>query len=703
MKKTLSNIGILLLLAACSGGGGSGGGGGGGSNGAPPPDPKGPVSLRALQNGDHWSYVVSGSVDLFLPGSSAPTSGVAFSGTMDRWVDMTAPTHLIHNELVMFASGGSTQTGSDTFFVQDAAGSLTYLGDTNAVTGRTRNAPSPGYLRFKSPMQVGDQGNLGPIAFDDGSTLSVNYTVAAIETVSVPAGKFNAYRVDTTEVNTNPTNTVTLTQTGSYWIDPQVGIVQYKGTETKKNSSGTVLYVLYLSDDPNTSQVENYGFQLTLFTPAGAIPVAAPRGVLVAPSPSPGGIALSWDNVPNATGYIIYRPNRSGDGPSPQNKIGPVPSNAFTDTTVIAGQTYYYLVSAVGPAGEGPPSVEVSAQVQIPSASPDWSTQRSGTTAPLTAISAKPDLSNPLITHLFASGGACNVIDFLVLCGGVLIHSADGGATWTPQRVDPMTMLTGLFFSDAQHGWAVGENGVIQATSDGSTWLPQASPVLQNLTGVYFLDNSNGWAVGFGGTVLHTSNGGVTWAAQNAGTSNLLNAVMFADPSHGWAVGSGATTGTNCQGQVGLTVGCASLFATTNGGQTWFLVNTGTIDINYHALSFINATTGWVSGAGGMMLNTTDGTTWTEQPTADSSLHGLFFLDALNGWSVGWGSIVHTSNGGVAVNGVPGWQIQYGPNPFDTYQGKTLLLAVTALPGSPTSVFAVGWSGTILASANGQF
>ncbi|HET6370771.1 MAG TPA: hypothetical protein VFG95_06215, partial [Nitrospiria bacterium] len=540
----LPKIVVLFLLASCGGGGGS-------KDGTqtqvaiPPSDPPGPTTslppgpttpLRVFQNGDRWTYNVSGSVNL-------PGSGVIFSGTMVRWIDTESSSKsIIHNEVTLNGAGSTTQTGTDTFFNQDADGNVTFFGDENSVNGKIRNASPTGYLRLKSPFQSGEKIDSGLINFDDGSTLSSSYQVIGVETITVPAGKFDAYKIDATEVHTNPTHTLTLTQAGSYWIDPQVGVVQYKGTETKRNSNNTVLYTMYLQDDPNTTfSVENYGFQLTQWTPAGAMPVAAPRGVSAAPSTSPNGIRLQWDAVPNATGYNVYRPVNSGDAPSGLNFLGLISTPLFIDTSPTSGSTYYYRVTAVGPAGESPASVEVSAQISSTSPHTDWSTQKSNTTVPLTAVVAKPDLNNSAITHLFAAGGGCNILDFLVLCGGVLLHSMDGGTTWTHQPVDPMTMLSGLSFSDADHGWAVGETGIIQATSNGgASWLPQTSGTTQNLTGVYFLPSSlNGWAVGFGGKIFKTTDGGAHWQPLTSGTQNLLSAVMFTDNLNGWAAGSG--------------------------------------------------------------------------------------------------------------------------------------------------------------------
>jgi fibronectin type 3 domain-containing protein len=80
---------------------------------------------------------------------------------------------------------------------------------------------------------------------------------------------------------------------------------------------------------------------------------------------SAGKIQLNWSTPTNVGGgiteYRIYRGTKAGaEGTTP---IGTVPGAArtFTDQTVMAGTSYYYVVKAVNSAGEGVASNEVSA------------------------------------------------------------------------------------------------------------------------------------------------------------------------------------------------------------------------------------------------------------------------------------------------------------------------------------------------------
>jgi photosystem II stability/assembly factor-like uncharacterized protein len=58
--------------------------------------------------------------------------------------------------------------------------------------------------------------------------------------------------------------------------------------------------------------------------------------------------------------------------------------------------------------------------------------------------------------------------------GSVALHSANRGQSWQVVRTGQQLPLNGIFFTDEQHGWAVGELGAILATSDGGkTWQVQ--------------------------------------------------------------------------------------------------------------------------------------------------------------------------------------------------------------------------------------
>src|SRR5207253_2519357 len=103
---------------------------------------------------------------------------------------------------------------------------------------------------------------------------------------------------------------------------------------------------------------------------APATPPGAPQGLVATAGDAT--VTLTW-SAPSSNGgspitnYRIYRGTASG-GETLQATIGNVLT--YTDTTVTNGVTYYYQVSAVSNAGEGPRSNEASATPTAPAGPP---------------------------------------------------------------------------------------------------------------------------------------------------------------------------------------------------------------------------------------------------------------------------------------------------------------------------------------------
>ncbi len=97
---------------------------------------------------------------------------------------------------------------------------------------------------------------------------------------------------------------------------------------------------------------------------------------------------------------------------------------------------------------------------------------------------------------------------------GHVLFSDDEGRNWRQVIVPTRAMLTGVSFGDAQHGWAVGHDGVILATTDGGlTWARQdAGNDLETIfLDVFFSDAQHGLAAGAYGKCLLTMDGGKSW------------------------------------------------------------------------------------------------------------------------------------------------------------------------------------------------
>jgi len=69
-----------------------------------------------------------------------------------------------------------------------------------------------------------------------------------------------------------------------------------------------------------------------------------------------------------------------------------------------------------------------------------------------------------------------------------------------------------ITFTDKDYGWAVGEFSTILHTSDGgNTWTPQQPEADKIYNSVCFINRQNGFVVGEGGTMFRTIDGGATW------------------------------------------------------------------------------------------------------------------------------------------------------------------------------------------------
>jgi photosystem II stability/assembly factor-like uncharacterized protein len=142
-----------------------------------------------------------------------------------------------------------------------------------------------------------------------------------------------------------------------------------------------------------------------------------------------------------------------------------------------------------------------------------------------------------------------------------VLATSDGGAHWRVSYSTHLT-LTGLDAVGAKECWVVGggyhpRSGVVIRTSDGGRrWQAQTDVSSEHLLGVSFPDARHGWAVGLArGTVVATSDGGATWSAQDPGGGFELKQVSFSDSQHGWAL-----------------IGHKALLATVDGGESWTVV-----------------------------------------------------------------------------------------------------------------------------------
>ena len=180
--------------------------------------------------------------------------------------------------------------------------------------------------------------------------------------------------------------------------------------------------------------------------------------------------------------------------------------------------------------------------------------------------------------------------------GGEVVHSSDGGGSWTVQKFDSSSSgwYESVFFVDSTVGTVVGRNGTILHTTDGgNTWMSQSSGTDVSLLAISFTDVNIGTVVGHNGTILRTTDGGAIWTAQPSGTLAALRGAFFSQAGTGVVVGDSGT-----------------ILRTTDGGLTWIHQLSGTAE-DLNGVCFAHADCGTAVGKGGAILRTTTGgVTW---------------------------------------------------------------------------------------------
>lgn len=210
---------------------------------------------------------------------------------------------------------------------------------------------------------------------------------------------------------------------------------------------------------------------------------------------------------------------------------------------------------------------------------------------------------------------------------GVILHSSDGGNTWTFQPSQTGATLRSVYFLDARTGWVVGDNGTIRHTSDGGqTWQIQPSPAAgESLVAVAFTSPAGGWALGADGTVLRWN--GTQWVV-HATTSYRFTALSLDASGDGWATTAEADT-------------IGRVIRLTAGEWTPVAMFQGLHDIHVPA-----AGQGWAVGSRGTVARQLAGR-WeyaSRPPTGGQALYAVHSLGPDRAWVMGTGGLMFYYN-----------------------------------------------------------
>lgn len=232
-------------------------------------------------------------------------------------------------------------------------------------------------------------------------------------------------------------------------------------------------------------------------------------------------------------------------------------------------------------------ALPLAALLLVPTAAAQWTTQ-----SPMPTHLDVRGIAAPWAQRIFVGTEDDSFDD-----GGALFESQDGGATWV-QRDVPASLgspLNGLFFLDAQRGWAFGNENA-RTTDGGTTW--QAIPALGSTYFMRFYTPDFGLTTGNVGRMI-SRDGGLSWEL----SPEEIFAFDFADD------------------QTGLGVSESGIYRTADGGQTFALVRAGDAE----AVAFLSGTAavGIVDGA--FVHSDDGGQTWTVGADADerNRLHAV--------------------------------------------------------------------------------
>ncbi len=252
---------------------------------------------------------------------------------------------------------------------------------------------------------------------------------------------------------------------------------------------------------------------------------------------------------------------------------------------------------------------------------------------------------------------------------GLILHSADAGRTWQKQQSGTKVYLFSIFFTNENHGFAVGDKSTLAETMDGGqSW--QARKVEQPTEGgsnpdaeaelalaiqdpifydIRFANETTGWIAGEFGHLLKTNDGGKTWTPQQKSLMTPESGIV--DPMD-LPTFFGEFT---LSDQEALAAGLDGRIARTrDGGATWrfepMKLAFPLLDPLYQPYVTPDGNA-WVVGAAGEVVRLAPGETqWTRANLGMQIytwLRAVDFADAQNGWLVGgFGTILRTGDGG---------------------------------------------------------
>jgi len=232
-----------------------------------------------------------------------------------------------------------------------------------------------------------------------------------------------------------------------------------------------------------------------------------------------------------------------------------------------------------------------------------------------------------------------------------ILYSSDAGNSFTLVHWSAYTgsVTNGIkdmiFPENSNTGYAIDDNRILKTTNQGLSWSVIASFPGKIFTNLEAVDNNNVFVLSTGtsaGGLLKTTNGGSSW--QEVVLPVLPErAIMYAhfiSASTGWADISGRLPGDRDTKYY--------FYKTTDGGNSWSMLNNAITSFRATKIKFIDSNTGYAID-GALYKTVNGGKIWERLPRDNNMIAGhndLQCISASQLWAGGWNDLLEISTNG---------------------------------------------------------
>lgn len=256
-----------------------------------------------------------------------------------------------------------------------------------------------------------------------------------------------------------------------------------------------------------------------------------------------------------------------------------------------------------------------------------------------------------------------------ILCAnGKIMKTTDGGWNWNTKYDSTNTINTKIQFLNSYTGYALYSSTsplsyanvvLYKTTNRGENWSistlipPVGYTKYYDAFSTYFINEMTGWlacAIGYQYPpysfayegYMKTTNGGANWTEHQFG--QIYSSTFWAD-----IIFENENTG--------LYITNSGIKKTTDGGNSWSILQNPDTATGFSKIFFLNSNTAWAVSNSHFYKTTNGCQNWSFLSALPySGTNSLFFIDTLRGWtiaSVNNNPIYATSNGGI------NWVLQY--------------------------------------------